>query len=198
MLALPFEVAAMPKSDKKRKREASVEDGAVDINARLAAYGERFMQMFEPTDVDRRRGASSNDDSATASSDEDASDSDGSYDTSSDEDAGAADAAVERIFAGGAKAAAAAGPRSGKAAKVVAAPALPPPLPPDIAKLERKRFMSHKADVVAGAAPVAPLQRGRGKPEDASGAGGLTKEEFEKLKREVHMYGEYNLLFSVF
>lgn len=183
----------MPKSEKKRKRRGDEEDEAGQIDAMLAAHGERFLQMFEPTEVDRRAASPSDDATASASSHGDDSDSEGSYATSSDdEDAGAADAAVDRIFAGGAKAAAAAaGRQRDQAPKAVASPALPRPMDPEIAKLERKRFMSHKADVVAGAAAVAPPQRGRAKAEDASAAGGLTKEEFEKLKREVHMYGEW-------
>jgi hypothetical protein len=71
---------------------------------------------------------------------------------------------------------------------------------PELEKLERQRFMSHRAGVVSGAVPVggtfARSYKKKGRKSESSSIfdnsidGKLNKEEFQKLTREVHLYGK--------
>lgn len=143
------------------------------------------MQLFEPTEFDARNTNHTN------TSDSEYLEnglSDGTSDGDSSEDDGDAldagnHAPIEHIFST-ANADAGSNPPKGS----VAARNVPSRIPADRAKLERQRFMSHKAGVVSGAIPLPQTRR---KAEKEGETNGLTKEEFQKLKREVHLYGKY-------
>ena len=148
------------------------------------------MQMFEPTEVDARNSVDSepeNSDSGAKSGESGDTDSDFSSDSGDDLPAASDHAPIDQIFStkNGKQ-------RATKSPKVTIAPLLRSLQPPDAAKLERRRFMSHKAVVVSGAVPLPPTSR-RKKPEKEEGDfSGLTKEEFQKLQREVHLNGKYS------
>jgi hypothetical protein len=164
------------------------------------------MQMFEPTDVDTRNtseNASSDEDSDNSSLDE------SDIDSSAEEETGdewndAADAAVEQIFNKSKKTTLPPGAK--RLPKTTLAPSRPSLPSPEMEELERKRFMSHRAGVVSGAVPVggnstSSRKKGR-KSEEKNGSsifhnvsGKLNKEEFQKLTREVHLYGKYQRFF---
>ena len=144
------------------------------------------MDMFEPTEVDARRAqdanASSSDAVSGLSGSEEASgsDSDGPSAPGGRRAAGV----VDHIFARKQPL-----PASKKTSK---SPMHSAPTEEDaaaVAKEERRRFMSPRAAVVAGAAP-SPAQ-GRPKPTagKADDGGVLSREEFKKLQREVQLYG---------
>lgn len=190
------------KSDRKRKRKED-DDGTEVINAQLAAYGEKFMQMFEPTEIDTRTTSEPSSQShEDTDPDRDSLDNDNSEEEE-DDDAGdvwndAADAAVEQIF----NKSKTIPPNTGQLKqpiKKTKKPSLAPTISsPDIEKMERKRFMSHRAGVVSGAIPVGgSISKKKGRKSEASNGSSifentsrkLNKEEFQKLTREVHLYG---------
>jgi hypothetical protein len=171
------------------------------------------MQMFEPTEVDTRTTSDTSPSYDDSDSDRDSLDeNDNSSEEEEEEEENgddwndAADAAVEHIFnrdknifvnTGSTK-------HSLKTAKSsLASTLLPPSLSsPDIEKMERKRFMSHRAGVVSGAIPIGGTRtskkKGRKSSEGENGladslfdsSGKLSKEEFQKLTREVHLLGK--------
>jgi len=162
------------------------------------------MQMFEPTEVDTRTTSKPSSESLQDSdSDRDSLDNDSSdqeYNDAGDEWNDAADAAVEQIF----RKSKTIPPKAGqlkrpiKATKASQVSAISSP---DMEEIERKRFMSYKAGVVSGAMPIgggssSSRKKGR-KLEKSNGSsifenisGKLNKEEFQKLTREVHLYGK--------
>ncbi|GAB4822350.1 hypothetical protein N2152v2_009396 [Parachlorella kessleri] len=203
-------------TDRKRKRK--VEERADPVDVRLAAYGERFMQMFE--DADSRQPAAEQAQPLHSSSDSEASNSlgvDGGTDLSEeDSDSGAdsepAGAAAEFIFDNRAvlpkgthqhqqqarppQRALVAAPKvkqrnpQGPQKPTAAAGSRGPLLD---AKQERKAFMSSKAAKVhsKGAAGAGSGSARHDGPVGAAAdeVDAMSREEFLKLRREVELYG---------
>jgi len=157
------------------------------------------MQMFEPTEFDNRTTAEPSSESNKDSDfDRDSLENDSSEENDDAEDDwnDAADAAVEQIFK---KNKTIAQKRPIQTTKSSLAPTISSP---DIEKIEKKRFMSHRAGVVSGAIPVdggsKSSSRKKGRKVEASNgssilentSGKLNKEDFQKLTREVHLYGK--------
>ena len=168
------------------------------------------MKMFESTEVDTRSKPypspheSLDESDANSSLANDSSSEEGASDADDWNDA--ADAAVEQIF-NKSKKIPPPHPRSKPpiSNKIARAPirAIPSHISEDIEKLERKRFMSHRAGVVSGAVPVAsPSSKKKGRKSEMNGnalfdsSGRLSKEEFQKLTREVHLYGKQGSFFQ--
>ncbi|EFN59683.1 hypothetical protein CHLNCDRAFT_133205 [Chlorella variabilis] len=215
-MAKPVGHKAKPVSKRKREEQS---EGDAALAERLAAYGERFLQMFDDHDDRRPAAPPSRPAAHSGSSDSDAG---GSSDGSGSGREGGAEAAVdpvEHIFEGrGGKAAArrasngvgsagrAPGPRgAGPAGGSGGLPATPQQQQrvQEAARLkaERKRFMSSKPAVVSGSGGAGE-QGGSGRrrvpggtPGSGSAAGGgeaedvVSRAEFLEMQREVQLYG---------
>lgn len=168
-----------------------------------AAAGESFMDLFEPTETDRRRSNAENDaqehdpqmDESHSDSGSTSDDDSSSGDSGSDTDPGARrrgseDGTMEFIFSK--NMVSTKQNDSHKVQKTVAGPSAAPGID-DLAMLERRRFMSHRADVVSGTAAHLNAPGKKHKPGNSKadeGTEGLSREDFLKLQREVQLYGE--------
>ncbi|PSC74910.1 hypothetical protein C2E20_1892 [Micractinium conductrix] len=209
----------MAKPSKRKRKEEDQEGSDEGLAARLAAYGERFLQMFDDHDSDREQQADAHAPAAADGSDiSDASASSRSVEegSSSDDEEQQEVNVVEHIFHAAPTAAAAAarpgqrggGPAGGAggAPRTPAAQAQAQQAAAEALRLkkERKRFMSSKAAVIVNGGGAAQHTAGGRRQNSgtapASGGApaalpgdsaelGVSKEEFREMQREVQELG---------
>jgi len=156
------------------------------------------MEMFQPTEVDWRRSGKGNNDASQDMSQEDSIETD----EGSDGPAPVCDTIkgdggfVNHIFGMESTKAIGSAPPDVQSHKknvydAKAGVGYPRTIDSSLSALERKRFMSHKANVISGAKSIAAPLTGRHGAATREADGTIRRKEFDKMQRDVQLFGEF-------